>query len=74
MSVLNSSKSIHKDGKYKNVQECPNGEVSEDTFKEIFEKFFPYGSESTLLEKDQTLPSWFAVISENNNPKFKRFF
>ena len=28
-----------------NEQECPNGEVNEDTFKEIFEKFFPYGSE-----------------------------
>ena len=51
MSVLNSSKSIHKDGKYKNVQECPNGEVSEDTFKEIFEKFFPYGSEFTLFRE-----------------------
>jgi len=25
-------------------QECPNGEVNEDTFKEIFEKFFPYGN------------------------------
>ena len=31
-----------------NEQECPNGEVSEDTFKEIFEKFFPYGSEFFL--------------------------
>jgi len=28
-------------------QECPNGEVSEDTFKEIFEKFFPYGNVSS---------------------------
>ena len=55
MSVLNSSKSNHKDGKYGNVQECPNGEVSEDTFKEIFEKFFPYGSEFNLFrEKAQT--------------------
>ena len=25
-------------------QECPNGAVNEDTFKEIYEKFFPYGS------------------------------
>ena len=27
-----------------NLQECPNGSVNEDTFKEIYEKFFPYGS------------------------------
>ena len=25
-------------------QECPNGAVNEDTFKEIYEKFFPHGS------------------------------
>jgi len=25
-------------------QECPNGSVNEDTFKEIYEKFFPYGN------------------------------
>jgi len=25
-------------------QECPNGIVNEDTFKEIYEKFFPYGN------------------------------
>jgi len=25
-------------------QECPNGAVNEDTFKEIYEKFFPYGN------------------------------
>ena len=24
-------------------QECPNGSVNEDTFREIYEKFFPYG-------------------------------
>ena len=30
-------------------QECPNGEVNEDTFKEIFEKFFPYGSKFFVL-------------------------
>ena len=48
------------------IQECPNGEVSEDTFKEIFEKFFPYGSEFNLFrEKAQTFPFWFAVIRKN---------
>jgi len=25
-------------------QECPGGAVNEDTFKEIYEKFFPYGN------------------------------
>jgi len=25
-------------------QECPSGTVNEDTFKEIYEKFFPYGN------------------------------
>jgi len=25
-------------------QECPNGAVNEDTFKEIYEKFFPHGN------------------------------
>ena len=25
-------------------QECPAGSVNEATFKEIYEKFFPYGS------------------------------
>ena len=25
-------------------QECPGGSVNEATFKEIYEKFFPYGS------------------------------
>jgi len=25
-------------------QECPNGTVNEDTFKEIYENFFPYGN------------------------------
>jgi len=25
-------------------QECPTGTVNEDTFKEIYEKFFPYGN------------------------------
>jgi len=25
-------------------QECPTGSVNEDTFKEIYEKFFPYGN------------------------------
>ena len=29
-------------------QECPNGAVNEDTFKEIYEKFFPYGSKQSL--------------------------
>ena len=29
-------------------QECPNGAVNEDTFKEIYEKFFPHGSEWIL--------------------------
>ena len=29
-------------------QECPNGAVNEDTFKEIYEKFFPYGSKQNL--------------------------
>ena len=45
------SKTIQQTNKNKlsfNEQECPNGEVNEDTFKEIFEKFFPYGSEFLL--------------------------
>jgi len=28
-------------------QECPNGCVNEDTFKEIYENFFPYGNATT---------------------------
>ena len=34
-------------------QECPNGAVNEDTFKEIYEKFFPYGSKLTRLNKKE---------------------
>ena len=29
---------------YSFFQECPGGSVNEATFKEIYEKFFPYGS------------------------------
>ena len=36
-------------------QECPNGAVNEDTFKEIYEKFFPYGSKQNLNDMPELI-------------------
>ena len=33
-------------------QECPGGIVQEDLFKEIYAKFFPHGSECTIILLD----------------------
>jgi hypothetical protein len=33
------------------LQECPCGIVQEDTFKEIYAKFFPYGRKYNMIVK-----------------------
>jgi len=46
-------------------QECPSGTVNEDTFKEIYEKFFPYGSEyENIVIK---VKAYFSVKCQDNS-------
>ena len=47
-------------------QECPNGAVNEDTFKEIYEKFFPYGSKQSLISTRKSLTHKILQIFMNS--------
>ena len=52
-------------------QECPNGAVNEDTFREIYEKFFPYGSKNYNTPKFRDYVPFFIMLifSQQSQPK-----
>jgi hypothetical protein len=44
------------------LQECPEGLVHEDAFKDIYAKFFPHGSECVSLIPNSSLVSYKTII------------